>query len=68
MAVIAGNVVPFPKQVSFTAEPVKWLRLHTVAIFSGAWPNPSRFPDRIWSRHSALLDAAWKQSLASRAE
>lgn len=62
MAVVAGNIEHLPEQVTFASEPLSWVKKHLTGAFASSRRNPSRFPDRVWSRHSALLDSAWKQS------
>ncbi len=61
MAVVIGNTHHLPQHIRFSAEPLKWIGTHFSQWFSRRH-NPSPFPDRVWARHSALLDSAWKQS------
>jgi hypothetical protein len=68
MAVIIGELRPIPEPQPLHMRPASWLLTRLRALFSSR-SNPSPYPDRIWRRHSALLDAAWKsrcQSLPRR--
>lgn len=62
MAVVLGSTQHLPEQVRFSSQPAVWLWRKLYALFTSSRHNPSPFPDRIWSRHSALLDSAWRQS------
>lgn len=59
MAVIIGEIRQIQETDPLFAKPGKWLASRVVALFRSR-RNPSPFPDRIWRRHSALLDAARK--------
>lgn len=59
MAVIIGDIHRAHQQVSPLSKPFTWLSQHFGSMFSSR-RNPSPFPDRVWHRHSALLDAGWK--------
>lgn len=60
MAVMIGKIHYPESGVQFRSEPLRWVGRQLVAIFQDNRHNPSPFPDRVWSRHSALLDSAWK--------
>lgn len=62
MAVIIGNLHPQHSGIKLSRQPLKWLMAQFDALFGLTRRNPSPFPDRVWSHHSALLDAAWKRS------
>jgi len=62
MAVVLGNTLHLPEQVRFSVQPIRWIGKKFYALFTSTRHNPSPFPDRVWSRHSALLDSAWRQS------
>ena len=66
MAIVIGNTHHVAAPVSFSAQPMKWLGKKLYQAFTSNRHNPSPFPDRVWSRHSALLDSAWKQSLRNK--
>lgn len=63
MAVMIGNTHHVAEHVHFTVQPLKWLARKFYQAFTSSRHNPSPFPDRVWSRHSALLDSAWKSSV-----
>jgi hypothetical protein len=67
MAVMIGNTHHVAEHIHFSVQPVKWIGKQLCDVFSSSRHNPSPFPDRVWSHHSALLDAAWKQSRNNRA-
>lgn len=62
MAVIIGAIHQASEQDAFHGKPFSWVASQLGRIFSRRG-NPSPFPDRVWLRHSALLDAAWKRKL-----
>lgn len=66
MAVIIGNLHPQHNGIKLSEQPLKWLVAQFDALFGATRRNPSPFPDRVWSHHSALLDAAWKRSRTIR--
>lgn len=65
MAVIIGDIHRGHERVALYTRPFLWLTQHFGSLF-GNRRNPSPFPDRVWRRHSALLDAGWKASLKRR--
>ncbi len=66
MAIVIGNTDHLPQQINFSTQPLRWLGKQLYELFTSSRHNPSPFPDRVWSRHSALLDSAWKQSQRNR--
>jgi hypothetical protein len=66
MAVILGDIHQAAESVYFTTSPLKWLGRKLVTAFSTTCHNPSPFPDRVWARHSALLDSARKLTLQNQ--
>ena len=59
MAVIIGDIYRSIETDSRGAKPYRWLVRQVGKIMSNRG-NPSAFPERVWQRHSALLDAGWK--------
>lgn len=66
MAIVIGNTHHVAEHIHFSAHPLKWFGKKFYEAFTSSRHNPSPFPDRVWSRHSALLDTAWKQSLRKK--
>ena len=62
MAVIIGDIHQVSESVTLHERPFTWLTQKVGKLFTSR-RNPSPFPDRVWRRHSALLDAAWKRKL-----
>lgn len=62
MAMSIGDIHPVAERPSLPAVTAKWLASRVVLLFSSR-RNPSPYPDRIWCRHSALLEAAKRSSL-----
>ncbi len=60
MAVIIGDIHRSSEAVAWHTTPLNWLR-HQVGNWLSSPSSPSPFPERIWRRHSALLDAGWKR-------
>ena len=56
MAVIIGEIYRGSETASQGRGPFAWLTQRFGAMLTHR--NPSSFPDRVWQRHSALLDAA----------
>lgn len=65
MAVIIGEVYRGSALSLQGARPFAWLAQRLGGMLHKQ-RNPSSFPDRVWQRHSALLDAG-KQHRLSRA-
>jgi hypothetical protein len=62
MALIIGDIHPVAERPSLPAMTARWLTSRISLLFSSR-RNPSPYPDRIWRRHSALLEAARRSSL-----
>lgn len=62
MAVMIGSGSSIPRDERFVEHPLKWLAQQVQSLLQSGRYNPSPFPDRVWSRHSALLDAATHRS------
>ena len=62
MAIVLGNSQPLSEQINFSAQPLKWVGQTLTQLFTGSRHNPSPLPERVWSRHSALLESARKHS------
>lgn len=59
MAVIIGDIDRSIESGSRRAKHYRWL-VQQVGKMVSRRANPSAFPERVWQRHSALLDAGWK--------
>jgi hypothetical protein len=59
---IIGDIHSVAKRPSLPAVTASWLALR-IAVLLSSRRNPSPYPDRIWCRHSALLEAARRSSL-----
>ncbi len=62
MAVIIGDIVCSSEPASAGVKPFTWLAQWFGRVFTGRH-NPSSFPDKVWQRHSALLDAGKRRRL-----